>query len=167
MSKNILAITIIITFLVVGVWFFLNKSKNSVNQSNLDTGQSPSLTFSASPTPGNIIELQGGLKLYDLVVGTGKEAQNGDTLSTHYVGTLEDETVFDSSYDRGQPLQFVLGSGQLIQGWELGLVGMKEGGKRKLIIPPTLGYGSKGAGGVIPSNATLLFEIELINIVKK
>ncbi|OGN02551.1 MAG: peptidylprolyl isomerase [Candidatus Yanofskybacteria bacterium RIFCSPHIGHO2_01_FULL_43_42] len=121
------------------------------------------------PTPkaGEPTRQDNGLVIQDVVVGTGKIAENGDTLNAHYVGTLESGTVFDESYGRGQPIQFVLGSGQLIQGWELGLIGMKEGGKRKLIIPPELGYGARGAGDIIPPNSTLLFEIELVSVTKK
>ncbi len=100
----------------------------------------------------------------DIQEGTGAEAKSGDTVSVHYSGTLTDGKKFDASYDRGQPFKFRLGGGQVIKGWDQGVVGMKEGGKRKLTIPPDLGYGARGAGGVIPANATLLFEIELLKV---
>ena len=100
----------------------------------------------------------------DLVVGHGASAEAGKDIVVHYVGCLEDGTQFDSSRARDEPLDFPLGEGQMIKGWEQGLVGMKVGGKRKLTIPPDLGYGDRGAGGVIPPKATLLFDIELISI---
>ncbi|KAL2195093.1 hypothetical protein P885DRAFT_79532 [Corynascus similis CBS 632.67] len=97
--------------------------------------------------------------------GTGDvETQRGNTIDVHYVGTLTNGNKFDSSRDRGEPLRFVVGQGQVIKGWDEGLLGMKVGEKRKLTIPPELGYGSRGAGGVIPPNATLIFETELVGI---
>ena len=106
-----------------------------------------------------------GLKLEDLVEGEGAEATGpGQTLFVHYTGRLEDGTKFDSSLDRDEPLSFPLGVGYVIKGWDEGMVGMKVGGKRRLTIPPELGYGARGAGGVIPPNATLVFEVELMEI---
>jgi len=104
------------------------------------------------------------LKIEDLAVGTGAKAKAGDTLSVHYTGWLENGVKFDSSLDRGQPIEFVLGRGDVIAGWEQGLVGMQVGGKRKLTIPPSLGYGANGAGDSIPPNAALIFEVELLAI---
>ncbi len=103
------------------------------------------------------------LKIEDVALGQNKEAKNGDTLVVHYIGTLQNGTKFDSSVDRGQPFTFVLGSGQVIKGWEQGLLGMKMGGHRRLTIPPELGYGARGQGG-IPPNSTLIFEIDLLDI---
>lgn len=105
-----------------------------------------------------------GLQIVDEVVGTGAEAVAGKEITVNYVGTLTNGTKFDSSYDRNQPFKFVLGAGQVIAGWDQGFAGMKVGGKRKLTIPPELGYGSQGAGASIPPNATLIFEVELLNV---
>jgi FKBP-type peptidyl-prolyl cis-trans isomerase FkpA len=109
-----------------------------------------------------------GLSIEELVVGAGDAAASGQKVSVHYTGWLSDNgkagTKFDSSKDRGNPFIFPLGKGHVIKGWDEGVQGMKVGGKRKLIIPPALGYGSRGAGGVIPPNATLLFEVELLSV---
>ncbi len=104
-----------------------------------------------------------GLRITDLVVGNGAEAIAGQTVAVNYRGTLANGTEFDSSYGRG-PFSFPLGGGRVIQGWDEGVAGMKVGGKRKLVIPPDLAYGDRGAGGVIPPNATLTFEVELLRI---
>ncbi len=104
------------------------------------------------------------LKKEDLKVGTGKEAKKGNTVTVHYTGWLKDGKKFDSSLDRKTPFQFTLGRGEVIPGWDRGIVGMKEGGKRKLTIPPALGYGSRGAGNVIPPNSVLIFEVELLKV---
>lgn len=105
-----------------------------------------------------------GLKYVDQVVGTGEAAVAGKNVSVHYTGWLENGKKFDSSVDRGQPFSFPLGAGRVIKGWDEGVQGMKVGGKRKLTIPSDLGYGSRGAGGVIPPNATLVFDVELLGV---
>lgn len=103
-------------------------------------------------------------KIVDVREGTGAEAKAGDRVTVHYTGTLTDGTKFDSSRDRGQPFSFTLGRGQVIPGWDHGLVGMKTGGQRTLSIPPEEGYGVRGAGNVIPPNSTLEFDVEMIRI---
>ncbi|EGS17503.1 uncharacterized protein CTHT_0068320 [Thermochaetoides thermophila DSM 1495] len=106
-----------------------------------------------------------GLQIEVKAEGKGtRETQRGDNIDVHYKGTLTDGTKFDSSYDRGTPLNFTVGAGQVIKGWDEGLLGMKIGEKRKLTIAPHLAYGSRGVGGVIPPNATLIFETELVGI---
>lgn len=104
------------------------------------------------------------LEIEDQIVGDGEEAVAGQTVEVHYTGWLTDGTKFDSSHDRNQTFSFKLGGGQVIAGWDQGVAGMKIGGARKLTIPPDLGYGERGAGGVIPPNATLVFKVELIGL---
>ena len=110
------------------------------------------------------IRAASGLVIEDLVVGNGEAANAGQGVSVHYTGWLQNGTQFDSSKDRGEAFVFALGRGEVIRGWDEGVSGMKVGGKRKLTIPPELGYGARGAGGVIPPNATLLFEVELLAV---
>jgi FKBP-type peptidyl-prolyl cis-trans isomerase len=110
------------------------------------------------------ITTDSGLQYQDIVVGSGAAAKPGDFVSVHYTGWLEDGTKFDSSLDRNTPFEFQLGAGGVIAGWDEGVAGMQVGGKRKLIIPAELGYGSRGAGNIIPANATLIFDVELLEI---
>jgi peptidylprolyl isomerase len=105
-----------------------------------------------------------GLMYQDEVVGKGEMPKTGQSVTVHYVGTLTNGTKFDSSRDRGQPFTFVIGEGQVIKGWDEGVATMRVGGRRRLVIPPNLGYGAAGAGGVIPPNATLIFDVELLAI---
>jgi FKBP-type peptidyl-prolyl cis-trans isomerase len=105
-----------------------------------------------------------GLQIEELVAGTGPEAKSGQIVKVHYTGWLTTGKKFDSSHDRGDPFQFKLGAGQVIKGWDEGVKGMKVGGKRKLTIPPDLGYGARGFPGAIPPNSTLVFEVELLGV---
>ena len=122
------------------------------------------MPFEQAGAEGKEVTTSSGLQYIDLKVGTGPTAQAGQTVSVHYTGWLENGKKFDSSVDRGQPFSFPLGAGRVIKGWDDGVQGMKVGGKRKLIIPSNLGYGARGAGGVIPPNATLIFEVELLGV---
>lgn len=118
----------------------------------------------ASTTPDMVnISSLSGLAVYDMVMGTGTEAVAGKTLVAHYVGAFTDGMLFDSSMIRGEPYEFVLGAGKVIRGWELGLVGMKEGGIRRLVISPEYGYGAQPIGQ-IPANSTLIFEVQLVDV---
>ncbi|WML92209.1 FKBP-type peptidyl-prolyl cis-trans isomerase [Thiothrix lacustris] len=128
-------------------------------------------TATSSPSPQATDIKMVDLVKTDVKVGDGTEATAGKMVSVHYTGWLYDEKAadkhgakFDSSRDRGQPFEFPLGGGQVIKGWDQGVVGMKIGGQRTLIIPPEMGYGARGAGGVIPPNATLIFDVELLGV---
>lgn len=121
------------------------------------------LKKSPASEENNINEMISGFKMEVIKEGTGQEAKAGNTLSVHYVGTLENGQKFDSSRDRGAPFEFTLGAQQVIPGWDFGLMGMKVGEKRKLVIPPVLAYGDRQVGS-IPPNSTLIFEVELLGI---
>ena len=147
---------IIGVFVLVVVGFFLLTKKDE--NKNISALQTP--TPSATILENNMDEL----KIEDLVVGSGEEAVSGKKVTVNYSGTLINGTKFDSSYDRGVPFSFNLGAGEVIKGWDQGVAGMKVGGKRKLTIPSSLGYSEAGAGDVIPPNATLIFEVELLKV---
>lgn len=119
---------------------------------------------SPSKTTGKPTTTKSGLKYWELKKGTGAIAKAGDSVKVHYTGWLTDGKKFDSSLDRGTPFEFKLGAGMVIKGWDEGVAGMKVGGKRQLRIPAALGYGEKGAGGVIPPNAELVFDVELLGV---
>jgi FKBP-type peptidyl-prolyl cis-trans isomerase len=118
----------------------------------------------SAPSGAPVVPNATRLQSTDIKVGSGATAQTGKTVSVHYRGTRTDGTEFDQSYKRGEPFEFKLGAGDVIKGWDQGVVGMQVGGKRRLVIPPDLGYGSRGAGNDIPPNATLIFEIELLKV---
>jgi FKBP-type peptidyl-prolyl cis-trans isomerase len=123
-----------------------------------------STTTNTNPNPTNTMPTSNELQISDEVVGTGVAAKAGDSLTVNYVGALADGTIFDASANHGQPFTFTIGQGKVIQGWDQGLIGMKEGGKRLLIIPAALGYGDRGSGSAIPPGATLLFQVELVKV---
>ncbi len=151
---------IVFAILAVGiVWlaiWYSGKSEEQARKAEVAAGAA------AQQAQSQIMQ---NLKINDVVVGTGAEAKNGDTVTVNYVGTLDDGTKFDSSYDRKQPFSFQLGAGRVIKGWDLGVLGMKVGGKRELTIPPELGYGASGVPQAnIPPNATLHFTVELLEV---
>ncbi|MFA6296215.1 MAG: FKBP-type peptidyl-prolyl cis-trans isomerase [Patescibacteria group bacterium] len=151
-----------------------NQNQENTNQTEVAKNENANVNASVNePKKANEANEVGDAKLGDanglkseiLKPGTGdKQVKNGDLVSVHYKGTLENGKEFDSSYKYNQPFEFTVGAGEVIKGWDLGLVGMKIGEKRKLTIPSELGYGERGAGTVIPGNATLIFEIELLEI---
>ena len=156
MDKKYISVTIFLVALLIvgGIYIVSTKS----NDNSLLQSSSPSANIE---TTQNMDEL----KIEDEMVGTGAEAVAGKKVTVNYAGTLTDGTKFDSSLNPGRtPFEFNLGAGEVIKGWDQGVSGMKVGGKRKLTIPPPLGYGETGAGGVIPPNATLIFEIELLKV---
>jgi len=125
---------------------------------------SPAFAAQDAKPEAKSVTTASGLKYVDVVVGKGASPVTGKQVKVHYTGTLENGKKFDSSVDRKEPFSFVIGVGQVIKGWDEGVMTMKVGGKRKLIIPSELGYGARGAGGVIPPNATLLFDVELLEV---
>ncbi len=160
-----LAVVVALGFLALGTPFLSSFGvTNPLNQETTATTTNSTATTSPmdlSLAPGESLPTQ--LVITDIVVGTGAEAVPGSTVTVHYTGALPDGTVFDSSVGRG-PFTFGLGSGQVIKGWDQGVAGMKVGGKRRLVIPSELAYGNQAVGGVIPANATLLFDVELISV---
>ncbi len=136
------------------------------NTSTMGSSSTDTSTKASAMTPpaGNEVTMPSGLKYVDLKVGDGAVAEEGMTATVHYTGWLTNGTKFDSSVDRSQPFEFKLGAGQVIRGWDEGVKGMRAGGKRKLTIPPELGYGERGAGASIPPNSTLVFEVELLGV---
>ena len=156
-KKTILIIIIIIVLVILGFMLSQNKTVAPTSEKSVSVQ-------SSTATNNNTKNMQ--LEIKTTEQGTGDRiVKTGDTVSVQYTGKLEDGTKFDSSYDQGgQPFSFTVGVGQVIKGWDQGVAGMKVGGVRKLTIPPNLGYGARGAGGVIPPNATLVFEVELLGV---
>jgi FKBP-type peptidyl-prolyl cis-trans isomerase len=139
---------------------------NKPNTSSIPSVPSTPSTSSPMKVNGQPTTTASGLQYWDIVVGTGATAAPGSTVKVHYSGFLTTGEKFDSSRDRGEPFSFPLGAGQVIKGWDEGVAGMKVGGQRQLRIPPQLGYGAAGAGGAIPPNATLIFDVELLEVGK-
>ncbi len=168
MESKYTFITIFLIALAVGggIYFLSAKNAAAPTQSLQTLGAEDTIEPSSQPVAtdsANTTNNMEELKIEDEVIGTGAEATPGKNITVNYSGTLVDGTKFDSSYDRGTPFSFVLGAGRVIQGWEQGFNGMKVGGKRKLTIPASLGYGSADMG-VIPPNSTLIFEVELLGV---
>jgi len=167
MNKTAIIILVILLVVVAIAVYFLTQNNNSnqnqqmQQQNNQPANEQPNSTNQDSTS----FDIQ-GMKVEVVKQGSGEVAKTGDTVSVHYTGTLTNGTKFDSSVDRGTPFEFTLGQNRVIQGWELGVAGMKVGEKRKLTIPPELGYGAQSVGGVIPANSTLLFDVELLGINK-
>ena len=158
MKKSINIIIFVVLAVVVmgvGMWYSGKVSKES---------QTATMTQGTAAQQAQSHIMQ-NFKIEDVVVGTGAEAKNGDTVTVNYTGTLDDGTKFDSSFNPGRtPFSFILGASQVIKGWDLGVLGMRVGGKRTLVIPPELGYGANGNGSIIPPNATLHFTVELLSV---
>lgn len=155
---------IVITILLISGVIFL-ESGQKAKTNNLTISPLPTPALTPSPVATNNQQVVSELKIEDIRVGTSSaEVKSGDTVVVNYKGTLLDGTQFDSSYDRKQPFETKIGVGMVIKGWDTGLLGMKVGGKRRLTIPSDMAYGSKGAGGVIPPNSPLIFELELLAI---
>ena len=156
-------IAVVLAIVVVGVMLVFpglspfSMSSQTAGVSDTLGDMNPQIPSAGDPT---------SLQVTDIVVGTGAAVAVGDAVTVHYVGMLSDGTVFDASANHGGPATFPIGVGQVIAGWDQGLLGMKEGGKRRLVIPGDLAYGSQGVGGVIPPNATLTFEIELVKVTR-
>lgn len=157
-----LALTVVIMFFILPGLFPFNQPQQTEQPSVLSSNTQEQTTVNNMPLE-NVTELI----VADEVVGTGAAAEAGDSVTVNYVGALTNGTVFDASANHGTGgFTFALGAGQVIRGWDEGLVGMKEGGKRRLIIPPAYAYGDRGVGGVIPPNSTLVFQVELVKVLK-
>ena len=171
-TKTLIPLIVGISFILVVTYLsaadkiqlfdFFKQSNSFSIQETENSDESEELEMQITE-PSNVEEIQ-GMKIEILKEGQGNEAKNGDIVTVHYVGTFEDGTKFDSSVDRGRPFSFTLGVGQVIEGWDLGVLGMKVGEKRKLTIPSDLAYGSGGVPGAIPPDSTLIFEVELLGI---
>ena len=164
MAKFLLTLTAACTALYMSGCTKCSKDPATTNAAQTSETPAPDAAAQAGVTDQPAAVPAGELQMEDQVVGTGDEAVEGKRVTVHYTGTLENGKKFDSSLDRNAPFTFNLGTGQVIAGWDQGVKGMKVGGKRKLTIPPNLGYGDRGVGGVIPPNATLLFDVELLKV---
>ena len=171
-NKNVLFIAGVLAFITLGLFaisFIGNgqsaQSATAAQQSAAAPQPLPGMEATPPAANANAAASASGLQIIDQVVGTGAQPQVGQTVIVNYTGYLDNGTKFDSSFDRNQPFEFVLGAGQVIRGWDEGIGTMKVGGKRRLIIPPELAYGAQGAGnGAIPPNARLTFDVELIGV---
>lgn len=164
MEKNIILVVIFIVFVFIGWWFLrppkndaVKKNEGPLPVENIQQEGSPSVSRSDAPVtePTELV-------VEDVSIGSGEAVSEGNEVTVHYTGTLLNGTKFDSSLDRGQPFQFTVGTGQVISGWDQGLIGMMVGGKRRLIIPASLAYGDRSPSPLIPANSALVFEIDLL-----
>ena len=162
-NKNLFIIVFLVALVAVGGYFVFKIPSPDVNQPLQEESLSDNIESVDTNTLGAETTMNDQLEIVDEVVGTGVEAIAGKSVTVNYLGTLTNGTKFDSSYDRNEPFVFNLGAGEVIAGWDQGVDGMKVGGKRKLVIPPSLGYGSADLG-VIPPNSTLVFEVELLKV---
>lgn len=171
MNKNMPAIVFFSIIIFLGIFLALNTEKvtgpdvvlnpttSPSPTSSLTVNEKPSSTQAPAPTFSPVTEL----KIEDFVMGTGPEAASGSSVIVNYIGALTNGQVFDTSVNK-QPIAFIIGAGRVIRGWEEGIIGMRVGGRRRLHIPPNLAYGERGNGGIIPANATLIFDIELLEM---
>lgn len=165
-KRRIIIIAIVALVAVLAIGYGMQEDDTPSSTAETPSGDENAAVTDTTSETGDapVVDDVTELVVEDLVEGTGDEAVAGNTVSVHYTGWLTDGTKFDSSLDRGQPFQFTLGQGSVIRGWDVGVEGMKVGGTRRLTIPPDMGYGASGAGGVIPPNATLVFEVELLAV---
>lgn len=173
MKSILLSVGLMLVCVVVLALAQVGSKQDSAIAANLTQTTPPPASVTENNTPiksntmsdaTNTVTTPSGLKYIEEKEGTGETPQTGQTVVVHYTGTLQDGTKFDSSRDRNRPFEFTIGVGQVIKGWDEGVSTIKVGGRRQLIIPPELGYGARGAGGVIPPNATLFFDVELLGI---
>jgi peptidylprolyl isomerase len=167
-------LSVVLMLVCVGVLVFtqISGQKNTAISNQSPQTQPTTTVTQENNTPiksntmseANAVTTSSGLKYVEIIEGTGATPQAGQTVEVHYIGTLQDGTKFDSSRDRNTPFTFKIATGQVIKGWDEGVITMKVGGRRQLIIPSELGYGARGAGGVIPPNATLIFDVELLGV---
>jgi FKBP-type peptidyl-prolyl cis-trans isomerase len=165
MTKSVFIFFILIIAIGATGWALYLKGGGETDLDVLNATESP--MPEEEQQEGESVTLDNGLEYQELVLGDGPEVAAGQVAEVHYTGWLTDGTKFDSSVDRGETFKFPVGAGMVIQGWDIGVQGMKVGGKRKLTIPSDLAYGDRGAGGVIPPGATLVFEVELISIIEQ
>lgn len=174
MTKNIIPFFIVLIVIIIGaagIYFIINNKQDMANSNiNLQSSdqkaqaQTPTATPTVVPTIISSQTLSDGLIIEEEKIGTGSAVKSGDTIIINYIGSLLNGQKFDSSYDRGKPFETQIGVGHVIKGWDEGVIGMMLGGKRRLTIPASLGYGEQGVPGAIPPNSTLIFELELLQV---
>ena len=167
---KVVLIVVVAIFVIGGILWFMRRNGNSTTSQEVVSDASPASAPAGLPSSGERTApapsqaSEGGLKIEYLQSGKGATVKNGGTVTVHYVGTLLNGAKFDSSRDRNEPFSFVVGAGQVIEGWDQALLGKRVGDTLRVTIPPELGYGARGAGSAIPPNATLVFEIEVLGV---